>query len=64
MKIIFGILLSPLAFALGFLWPLTTQVAVSTGFLAAGWPAIAFGAAIALGFGLLAQIRGSWLWIK
>ncbi len=55
---------SPTAFALGFLWPLLTQLMVTTQVMAAGWPAILLGAAIALPWGLMAQFRGSWIWIK
>ena len=64
MKYLFGALLSPLAFALGFLWPLVTQSAIALGFVEPGWTAIAIGAAVAIPFGLLAQLRGSWVWLK
>ena len=64
MKTLFGILLSPLAFAIGFLWPLVTQTAIALDLMAAGAEAILLGAAIAIPFGLLAQFRGSWVWIK
>lgn len=55
---------SPLAFALGFLWPLTTQLLIAGGVIPSGWTAIAVGAAIAIPWGVMAQIRGSWIWIK
>ena len=58
------LILSPLAFAIGFLWPLITQVLVAADLMPAGWPAIAAGAAIALTLGVIAQLRGSWIWIK
>ncbi|GEM_PF-276676 len=64
MNIIIGILFSPMAFALCFLWPLVTQLVVALQFLESGWPAIVFGAVIATGLGLLAQFRESWVWIK
>ena len=57
-------LFSPMAFALGFLWPLMTQVLLTVGLVQAGWTAIAAGAAMAIPWGLMAEIRGSWLWIK
>ena len=57
-------LFTPMAFALGFLWPLVTQVLIAAGLAAPGVPAVIVGAAIALPWGLMAQIRGSWLWIK
>ena len=64
MKQIFKLLLSPMAFAIGFLWPLSIQSLVALGWASAGWQAILIGAAIAMPFGVLAQMRGSWLWIK
>ena len=54
MKIIISILFSPMAFALGFLWPLFTQLIVALQLASSGWPAILTGAAIAT----------SWVWIK
>jgi len=64
MKIIIGILFSPMAFALGFLWPLATQLTISLQLAATGSSAILIGAVVAGTLGLLAQFRGSWLWIK
>ena len=64
MNFVFGILLAPLTFAVAFLWPLVTQALVALGLIEAGWPAIVVGAVIAIPFGLLAQFRGSWVWIK
>jgi len=60
----FRVLLSPMAFAAGFLWPLATQLLVGLGIVEAGWPAVIIGAAVAMPLGILAQIRGSWIWIK
>ena len=57
-------LFSPLAFALGFLWPLTTQLLITGAVVPSGWTAIDVGAAIAIPWGVMAQIRGSWIWIK
>ena len=64
MKIIIGLLFSPMAFALGFLWPLTTQVAAALQLVKPGFPAIVAGAAVAVPLGLMAQFRRSWIWIK
>ena len=64
MKIIIGILFSPMAFALGFLWPLATQLTISLQLAAPGSSAIFVGAVVAGTLGLRAQFRGSWLWIK
>ena len=59
-----SLLLSPMAFAIGFLWPLATQVLIAAGYMAQDWRAYVAGAAIALFFGVMAHLRGSWIWIK
>ena len=64
MQHFFKIILSPMAFAAGFLWPVVTQSLIAMGLLEAGWPAVAIGAAAALPIGMMAQLRGSWLWIR
>ena len=64
MELFYRLLLSPMAFAVGFLWPLATQSLVALGYMDAGLPAIAAGAAVAIPFGIMAQVRGSWVWIK
>ena len=56
------LLLTPLAFALGFLTPLIAQSMSALGLGIEGIPNIAIGLAIALPLGLIAQIRGGWLW--
>ena len=58
------VLLSPSTFAVGFLWPLVTQTLVALGYLPFGWQAVVIGAVIAIPFGVMAQTRGSWIWIK
>lgn len=57
-------LFSPLVFALGFLWPLMTQILLSAGVVQTGGLAIGVAAAIAVSWGVMAQVRGSWIWIK
>lgn len=64
MQHIIKFIFSPLAFALGFLWPLLTQVGVSLGLLPMGVTGIVVGGSIAIALGLMAQLRGSWIWIK
>lgn len=64
MKYLFGILFSPITFAIGFLWPLITQSVIALDLVTAGSEALILGAAIAIPLGLLAQFRGSWVWIK
>jgi hypothetical protein len=61
---ILKLLFSPLAFAVGFLWPLFTQILIAAGLSQPGWFAMSVGAAIAISLGVMAQVRGSWLWIK
>ena len=58
------LLFLPITWAIGFLWPLIAQVllaaeltgSISTAYLTAG--------VIALAWGLMAQYRGSWIWLK
>ena len=55
-------LFSPLAFALGFLAPLTAQTLTALSLGIEGIPNIVIGLGLALALGLTAQIRGGWLW--
>ena len=64
MEQVIKIFFSPIVFALCFLWPLATQVMTAASVLPGGWQAILAGAVLAIPFGLMAQLRGSWLWIK
>ena len=57
------VLFSPFTWAVGFIWPLTTQILIAGGALGAA-NAIWVGALIALPWGLMAQLRGSWIWVK
>ena len=59
-----AVLFSPTAFAIGLLWPLTVQVLLATQLMQPGWAVWATGAALVLPFALMAQLRGSWIWIK
>ena len=59
-----GAFLSPLAFALGFLMPLIAQTMLATELLTEAWMAYATGFTIAITLGAIAQIRGSWIWLK
>ena len=63
MKLLIGILFSPMAFAVGFLWPLSSQAAIAMQLAESGWPAVIAGATVAIPFGLIAQLRGSWVWV-
>ena len=64
MKHFISALFSPMAFALGFLWPLSWQVVTTLELAEAGLPAIVTGAAVAFPLGLMAQFRRSWIWVK
>jgi hypothetical protein len=64
MKHLISALFSPMAFALGLLWPLSWQVIASLELAEAGLPAIVAGAAVAIPLGLMAQFRRSWIWLK
>ena len=64
MKHLISALFSPMAFALGFLWPLCWQVVTTLELAEAGLPAIVTGAAVAFPLGLMAQFRRSWIWVK
>ncbi len=64
MKHFISALFSPMAFALGFLWPLSWQVITTLELAEAGLPAIVTGAAVAFPLGLMAQFRRSWIWVK
>ena len=64
MQQIIRFVFTPIAFALGFIWPLVSQLLVSADLVAPGWSAIAVGAVVAIAWGLMAQFRGSWIWIK
>ena len=57
-------LLSPTAFAIGFLWPLVAQSLVATSTVEPGVQAYLIGALVVAPFAIMAQVRGSWIWIK
>ena len=64
MERLLKLLLSPMAFAMGFLWPLVTQSLTALGYVEAGTQGLLVGAAVAIAFGVMAQTRGSWVWIR
>jgi len=63
MQLMMKIFFSPMAFAVGFLWPLLSQVLFAAGAMT-GWQVWLVSALIVLPFALMAQLRGSWIWIK
>lgn len=65
MQQLIGILFSPLVFGFGFLAPLLSQIlAASPMNMPFGMPNIVIGLVIGGAWGLLAQLRGSWFWVK
>ena len=64
MQQVIKVLFSPMAFAIGFLWPLVAQVLIAGDWMAAGAQVWMLSAVIVLPFALMAQFRGSWIWIK
>jgi len=63
MKII-GFLFSPITFGIGLLAPLIAQIMAFVGLSVVGIPDIWVGLFIGAQLGLIAQLRGSWVWIK
>ena len=59
-----SILFSPLVFALGFLAPMIAQILLASSLVESLQSAYLMAFAIAVSLGLMAQFRGSWLWIK
>ena len=59
METLIKVLLSPMAFAVGFLWPLSAQTFIALELMANGWQVYVVTGLIALAFGLMAQIRGA-----
>ena len=58
------IFFSPLGFAIGFLTPLVAQGLIYFD-IAENWKiAYSIGFGVSLFFGLMAQYRGSWIWLK
>ena len=64
MEHILKFLLSPWAWAMGFLWPLATQTLIAVELMASGPTAWAAGAVIALALALIVHFKGSWIWIN
>ena len=58
------LLFMPITWAVGFLWPLIAQVLLAAEVTASVATAYTIGAVIALAWGLMAQFRGSWIWVK
>lgn len=55
-------LMTPIAFSIGFLTPLLTQTMNAMGWTLGSVPNLVVGLVVALALGIVAQIRGGWLW--
>ncbi len=64
MQTVIKMLLSPMAFAIGFLWPLITQSLIALETTTSFSHALLAGGAVAIALGVVAQVRGSWIWIR
>ncbi|MEM7221228.1 MAG: hypothetical protein AAF515_22915 [Pseudomonadota bacterium] len=64
MEYVLRLLLSPAAFAIGFLWPLAVQVLQRAELMTPGPSVWLVGALIVLPFTLMAHFRGSWIWLR
>ena len=62
MSYLLKLMLSPLAFALGFLAPIISQCAEALGWGIPGVSDLTLGLALGLVIGVTAQLRGGWLW--
>ena len=58
------VLFSPVVWSLAFVWPLGAQIMLSSGVLADTGYAYGIAGVVALSLGLMAQLRGSWIWLK
>ncbi len=57
-------LLSHFFWGVVFLWPLTSQLLLQTGWVSSVQTAYLIGAMVAIPWGVMAQLRGSWIWLK
>jgi len=64
MERLIKVFFSPMVFAVGLLWPLGTQTLIASELMTPGWAAWAVSAAVVLPFALMAQLKGSWVWVK
>ena len=58
------VLFMPITWAVGFLWPLIAQVLLAAELVGAVSTAYAIAGVVAVTWGLMAQFRGSWIWLK
>ena len=58
------ILFLPITWAIGFLWPLIAQALLALELSETASAAYVVGGVVALVWGVMAQLRGSWIWVK
>ena len=59
-----ALLFKPITWAIGFLLPLIAQVLLALDVTTSSLGAYGFAAVVAILWGLMAQFRGSWIWVK
>lgn len=64
MQNLLKVFMSPMAFVVGFVWPLLAQTIVLLGVGQSGLESLVLASFIAMPLGIMAQLRGSWIWIK
>lgn len=64
MQLFLMIVFSPIVWSLAFVWPLLAQMGMASGVSESETGVWVVSALIALAFGLMAQFRGSWIWLK
>lgn len=58
------VLFLPITWAIGFLWPLIAQTLLALELSETTSAAYLVGGVVALAWGVMAQLRGSWIWVK
>ena len=58
------IIFSPIVFSIGFLAPLIAQVLLASNMVGGQTLAYGIGLGIGIAVGIIAQVRGSWIWVK
>lgn len=57
-------LFSPIVFGIGFLSPLIAQILLASNMVGEQTLAYGIGLVIGTALGIIAQVRGSWIWVK
>ncbi len=62
MQLLINWIFSPIAFSIGFLTPLIAQICATLDMQFGSLPVLAASLLIAVTLGVVAQVRGNWLW--